>query len=689
MAEGADYGDKCLSCGAEKSELRRLRLENQQLRRQIEACKSGGGALTNAEAEICESDSGLSRSEHDKLDGQKVKAGPEEATDMNKHNDSSQVKALLTCDGGSQDNKSRHRTGRGALNSHGDDDEQLCQATASSGNTAEGSQSGHPHPQSGPSSGQTAGNKDQEIMKNVPLSEMKKLPACHMELEKLSFSKDHTVLVNVHDFYKGQLIPQKGHPRWDSHFVKMPYSDENVMHHRWKNISKYLSQIPRAPSTVDVENVIKKYNPKYKDQWSFDALHCFFKSIPKEEREAVSCTMYRMAKLALNLPEICPKAIPLLRQGHSHAITLSQLQIACLLANAFYCTFPHRNATHRNAEYSNFATINFSSLFTGSSERKEQKFKALFIYFKVVTDKEKCPHGLVTFQRCYLFNQPDWKRNSVTLSKLHISSEGTIEEKGAGMLQVDFACSLVGGGVLGSGLVQEEILFLTHPELIVARLFTERLDHLECLKITGVQQYSNYTGYSDSFRCTGSHLDNTKRDEWNRLHRQIVAIDAMNFKCYKEQFTVKNVLRELNKAYCGFQRDFNMPPDYLPAVATGKWGCGAFSGDPKLKALIQLMAAAVAQRDVAYFTFKDYGLEQEVQRMHHFLVSRKVTVGEWHTSVVHQYLQPHPVQLNCLFSTGRLYQTLENYFDYLYKPREPQDLYSFIRNSVTDTTSKH
>lgn len=51
--------------------------------------------------------------------------------------------------------------------------------------------------------------------------------------------------------------------------------------------------------------------------------------------------------------------------------------------------------------------------------------------------------------------------------------------------QVDFANRFVGGGVTGAGLVQEEIRFLINPELIVSRLFTEVLDHNECLIITG------------------------------------------------------------------------------------------------------------------------------------------------------------------------------------------------------------
>lgn len=60
-------------------------------------------------------------------------------------------------------------------------------------------------------------------------------------------------------------------------------------------------------------------------------------------------------------------------------------------------------------------------------------------------------------------------------------------------VQVDFASNWIGGGVLGSGLVQEEILFLINPELIVSRLFTEKLEDNECLIITGDDEMINYS----------------------------------------------------------------------------------------------------------------------------------------------------------------------------------------------------
>jgi len=66
----------------------------------------------------------------------------------------------------------------------------------------------------------------------------------------------------------------------------------------------------------------------------------------------------------------------------------------------------------------------------------------------------------------------------------------------------------------------------------------------------------------------------------------------------------------------------------LPAVATGNWGCGAFNGDAELKALVQLMAAAEANRPLAYFTFNNKQLRDQIYDIHKYLTDRNVTVGK-------------------------------------------------------------
>lgn len=85
--------------------------------------------------------------------------------------------------------------------------------------------------------------------------------------------------------------------------------------------------------------------------------------------------------------------IPLLKQSMNHSISFSQHQVASLLANAFFCTFPRRNATQKRSEYQNFPSINFSSLFAGdqkeSASWRHEKLKTLLHYFKRVTEKSK------------------------------------------------------------------------------------------------------------------------------------------------------------------------------------------------------------------------------------------------------------------------------------------------------------
>lgn len=550
--------------------------------------------------------------------------------DHSKRNDSSQMKALLNPD----DSKSCPKENPEKPDKQRRD---TCGASFSSSSTSSFSS----RFVQGEDSGQveSEGRRHQEEV-TVSLQDLKRLPQCNIMLGLLNFSRTHTVLIDV-DVYNCErhLTVQNGRDIWQSNMVKMPCSKSSLINKtgfamkqterqlRWTGIAKQLEKLAKKPSATveDVEEAIMKYNPKYKGQWSFDALTRFVKCIPKTENY-FSTLFPKIAALALKLPHYIKKAIPLLQRGHTASITMSQVQIACLLANAFFCTFPHRNTSTPGAEYHNYPSINFTSLFGNWSERKKEKLRAIMHYFYVVTNEDSKPRGLVTFERHCLRGTdiPKWRGSQELMPKLYVTSHGTIENDGTGMLQVDFASQWIGGGVLSSGLVQEEILFLMNPELIVSRLFTEKLGENECLIITGSQQFSNYTGFSDSFEWAGPHADHLKRDEWARLQRQILAIDALHFRHRGEQYDMIKVTRELNKAYCGFKRHGHDEPD----IATGKWGCGAFNGDPQLKALIQLMAAAKAKRGMALFTFGDKKLEEDLQQTYSVLVQKEVTVGK-------------------------------------------------------------
>lgn len=144
---------------------------------------------------------------------------------------------------------------------------------------------------------------------------------------------------------------------------------------------------------------------------------------------------------------------------------------------------------------------------------------------------------------------PNWSacNDEISKIKLHVCDEGTIEDDGAGLLQVDFANKFLGGGVLNYGCVQEEIRFVICPELLVSRLFTEKLEDNECMIIMGCERFSVYTGYASTFQFLRPYVDDTPFDSSKRRKCTIVAIDAEPFRSKSQQFEEDMLLRELNK----------------------------------------------------------------------------------------------------------------------------------------------
>nr|XP_018914273.1 PREDICTED: poly(ADP-ribose) glycohydrolase-like [Bemisia tabaci] len=455
-------------------------------------------------------------------------------------------------------------------------------------------------------------------------------------------------------------FPRQTHDVWNRNYVRLPCSpqslypvSEDELQKRWEIIQEELQK--SITSSTQLETAILSYNSRYASKWNFQSLHYFFCETVEEDEARIffESIFPKLAQLACNLPQILTGGVPLLKQHSSASISLSQLQIASLLANAFFCTFPSRNTLKQTAEYSNYPDINFNRLFGCGRGDKEpsvqEKLKCIMNYFRRVVNDP--PTGVVTFSRYYVVKEalPNWAEVQSKLPRLHISSEGTIEDEGQGMLQVDFANKFVGGGVLSMGCVQEEIRFVICPELIISRLFTECLDDTEALIITGCEQYNKYTGYADSFSWAGDHIDTTPVDEFGRRYCTVVAVDAIYYARNPSlQFSQFHLQRELNKAFVGFS--FGPP---ICGIATGNWGCGVFCGNAELKALLQVMAAGQTGRDLAYFTFKDDKLRDSIYKMYKFLCDKRSTVGKLY-------------KLLCRFSDHRAQNKNSDLYSFLY-----------------------
>ncbi|XLR38038.1 hypothetical protein S83_022698 [Arachis hypogaea] len=323
------------------------------------------------------------------------------------------------------------------------------------------------------------------------------------------------------------------------------------------------------------------------------------------------------------------------------------------------------------------------SLYEDYSQKQESKIRCIIHYFQRISSD--MPKGVVSFERKVLPFEGDadlisypksnfWSTSAIPLCKFEVHTSGHIEDQSGEAVEVDFANKYLGGGALGRGCVQEEIRFMVSPELIAGMLFLTAMEENEAIDIVGVERFSSYTGYASSFRFSGDYVDERDVDNLGRRKTRIVAIDALcspGMRQYREKF----VLREINKAFCGFLYQFKyqkyqkilqengwsseqfdastlthmetseeeisnhefekfqnnyqrMEQGNNIGVATGNWGCGAFGGDPELKAIIQWLAASQALRPfIAYYTF---GLEalQNLDEVASWILSQRWTVGD-------------------------------------------------------------
>ena len=181
---------------------------------------------------------------------------------------------------------------------------------------------------------------------------------------------------------------------------------------------------------------------------------------------------------------------------------------------------------------------------------------------------------------------------------------------------VDFANKYIGGGVLNGGCVQEEIFFAVDPEAIVSMFFMEVMDDCDAIGIYNTIMYSKYKGYGYSFTYDGTLIDG---QTIIKSHR-IIAIDAIsfsynsfNFNFFQNNNKIKEINRDLHKAYVGFS--FAKNEEGIPkTIATGNWGCGAFNGNHELKFIQQWIAASFLGIDkLDYFTFGDENMKNVVK----------------------------------------------------------------------------
>ena len=329
-----------------------------------------------------------------------------------------------------------------------------------------------------------------------------------------------------------------------------------------------------------------------------------------------------MGELALSVESQFTEGCKFLEKEEGNCLELRKSQVSSLLAHIFFCSLlpqPERDKNIDNIyalltkrtqigfEKLHFLMNYFKSIYLSSQIKDEEDVEDIIRIRRIVMSKEE----YISLDHEY------WITNKCQLIIPTIDTKSNIYEYND-YLQIDFANSLIGGGTLSTGAAQEEILFLTIPELLISCILTERMSDREAIYISGMSKYSKYSGYHDLVQFEGN------AENPNPL--QICGMDALCYSYHEqpEQFIEEDIIRELNKCVIGFSA---CDENNMKGIATGKWGCGAYSGNSMIKFMVQWLAASI-HPPIGKFVFCscDDPLFHQVQTLIHLWEGR--TVGD-------------------------------------------------------------
>ena len=390
------------------------------------------------------------------------------------------------------------------------------------------------------------------------------------------------------------------------------------------DIRRYQSAAPTAASVVLLfASLLSRPN---EDETSYirDGLHFLLHHVMStaERQDFLEHSLPYALQHIHDLPVTFPTAaLPLLvaSPAGSQSVHYSKHELAAILS----CSLFSMHAEHRGSGHLRFPSANFKELLiaTGRVARVHdravkrgerdwqrsgrahnndiEKLRCMLHYLWVVASRaqHELQHTIVTFHRRSINETADVLLATALMSSAPIPAftpfapPHTIEDDlvASHSLHLDFANKYIGGGVLGHGCVQEEILFSIAAECLASLLFCERMDVNEAIVIVGAERFCRYRGYGSSFEFAGAWEGKEQyevvREERGRRRgrRVIVAIDAIPFSRKLLQWHDHAIARELLKAFVGF----SVPLDAIasvsspaspavselyPSLSTGNWG---------------------------------------------------------------------------------------------------------------------
>ena len=387
-------------------------------------------------------------------------------------------------------------------------------------------------------------------------------------------------------------------------------------------------------------NNIKELNTIF-----FNGKTKFFDKIDKKyksEGEKFIKYYKELQKLALNLENVLPEKIRLLKKGTNGKNELTRKEAALIFLLSFFnfIDIEQEKKCDRN-QFTVYQVLSFS-------RNTEFEFGRCFLNYLTIIGKwlsENNPileEKIIYIRGTRRFSKDIYKEKK-NLCDIKIYEKGSLFDGDASFC-IDFANKYIGGGVLEGGCVQEEILFAIEPEAIVSMFFMEVMGDNDAIRIDNTIQYSNYLGYGHTFEFEKSAIND---DLKNIKKTKFIAIDASVQFSSKHGIIDKNeISRDTYKAFVGFNlANYKIEPNNTNnekeeknknkkeknkeqkeekeniknngiSIATGNWGCGAFNGDHELKFLQQWVAASFAGIErLDYYTYNSEKMKFVIKKL--------------------------------------------------------------------------
>lgn len=254
----------------------------------------------------------------------------------------------------------------------------------------------------------------------------------------------------------------------------------------------------------------------------------------------------------------------IMKRGCTQMRVLNRQHVATIVARSFLCL--HQDDGYTRGRY--MPQCNFTEMFNVMKSTEVEKTKCIMDYFNQLEQSEyneAFSKKNMIYERIHLSQHEifTWDRlrtSNTRLCDFQVNASRPIEDTGPHYAKVDFANKYLGGGVLNTGCLQEEITFTICPELISGMVLMEAMDCNEAIIISGFDRYSRYSGYARNLKYDKKYDSSTNAYNW------LIAIDAIDLRGNTSvQYEPGCMLRDVNKAYAGFKR-FRQPRTLLPTM---------------------------------------------------------------------------------------------------------------------------